>query len=55
VIGGIGDTSALAAIVSPTYISGTPAIVIISPAKASLTLTLFNPSLVRISVILPFL
>jgi hypothetical protein len=51
VIAGSAGTSAFSAIVSHTYISEIQAIVTISQATASLILTLFNHSFVRISVI----
>jgi hypothetical protein len=55
VIAGIGSKSSTEEIVSQTNISVIPAIVTISPAKASFVSTFSKPSFVRILVILPFL
>jgi len=55
VIAGSAGTSAFSAIVSQTNISVIQAIVMMSPATASLTFTLFSHSLVKTSVIFHFL
>lgn len=55
VIGSIASTDSSPATVSPTKISGIPAIVMISPAIASVAFTFSSPSFARISVTFPFL